>query len=171
MERRGRDYAGSRTQTLIRWCLESRRCLSIHRKRALIDANPRFAAMTSAVKTTQTLGVQPGLAGSQRCWAKLSSPVVIPHVEPLDTGDMTHLLSHESWPAGSVKNLAYDVRKCKTTNRFRLARSWISVRQTGASEAVHHDSLTKDIEALAKFPWDVRRVRLESARCTCNGGW
>lgn len=75
----------------------------------LMDASPRFASMVSSVKTTQTLGVQvwlkPDLKGLG--W-DMTSPVVIPYVEPLDTwADMTHLLSHEDWPAGTVGNLAY----------------------------------------------------------------
>jgi uncharacterized protein with NAD-binding domain and iron-sulfur cluster len=75
----------------------------------LMDANPRFAAMVENVKTTQTMGVQlwfiPNL--QQLGW-ELTSPVVIPYVEPLDTwADMTHLLPHENWPPGAINNLAY----------------------------------------------------------------
>lgn len=75
----------------------------------LMDANPHFSAMVDSVKTTQTMGVQlwfkPDL--KQLGW-DLTSPVVIPYVEPLDTwADMTHLLRREDWPAGAVNNLAY----------------------------------------------------------------
>lgn len=75
----------------------------------LMDANPRFAAMVDKVKTTQTMGVQlwfkPTL--KELGW-DLTSPVVIPYVEPLDTwADMTHLLPHENWPPGAINNLAY----------------------------------------------------------------
>lgn len=117
----------------------------------LIDANPRFAAMTSAVKTTQTLGVQLWLKPDLKelGW-ELSSPVVIPYVEPLDTwADMTHLLSHESWPAGSVKNLAY-LTSAMQDNEPIPPRSdhgypW---RQTERVKQYTIDFLTKDIEAL-----------------------
>lgn len=75
----------------------------------LIAASPKLALMVDKVGTTQTQAAQlwmsTDLAGLG--WT-LPSPVLDGYAEPMDTwADMTHLIDRESWPAGSVKNIAY----------------------------------------------------------------
>lgn len=67
------------------------------------EGNPRFARMVRSIKTTQTASAQLWMKPDLRAtgW-KLPPPVMIPYAEPLDTwADMSHLLSRESFPAGS----------------------------------------------------------------------
>jgi len=75
----------------------------------LIDASPALKTMVDKVGTTQTQAAQlwfsTDLAGLG--WT-LPSPVLDGYAEPMDTwADMSHLIDRESWPAGSVKNIAY----------------------------------------------------------------
>jgi uncharacterized protein with NAD-binding domain and iron-sulfur cluster len=76
----------------------------------LVQANPRFAEMVSAVKTAQTQAAQIWLGSSfeQLGW-KLPPPVLDGYAEPFDTwADMTHLIDVERWPGGEKpRALAY----------------------------------------------------------------
>jgi uncharacterized protein with NAD-binding domain and iron-sulfur cluster len=67
--------------------------------------NAPFRNMLLGVTTTATEAAQLWLKGDR---LGAPQPIVIPYVDPYDTvADMSHLIAHESWPAGEVGRIEY----------------------------------------------------------------
>ncbi|MDY7228012.1 FAD-dependent oxidoreductase [Hyalangium rubrum] len=75
----------------------------------LLEHSARWRRMVEALQTNQTLGVQVWLSRSLEELGWTQAPTVMTgYAEPLNTyADMAHLLPRETWPPGTVKNIAY----------------------------------------------------------------
>ena len=80
-----------------------------HICKELLAQSPRWQRMVSALQTNQTLGVQLWLGKSLEELGWKGAPTVMTgYAEPMDTyADMAQLIPRETWPPGTVKDIAY----------------------------------------------------------------